>query len=85
MFLKKIDGPRVVALPDGSAMSRGDLPETNTLRWTSQRKKVVAQAVQAGLITRKDARRAYELSDSELDAWCCKFPLRNAIASSFRQ
>ncbi len=78
MFLKKVDGPRVVALPDGSPISRADLPQTNTLRWTAERKKVVAQAVQAGLISRTSARRAYELSDAELDAWCCKFPLQNA-------
>ena len=26
MFLKKIDGPRAVTLPDGTIMTRADLP-----------------------------------------------------------
>jgi Protein of unknown function (DUF1153) len=80
MFLKKVDGPRVVVLPDGRSVSRADLPEANTPRWVPQRKRIVAEAVQAGLITRNDAKRTYALSDLELDAWCCKFPLQNARA-----
>lgn len=82
MFIKKIDGPRVVILPDGSPVSRADLPETNTLRWTAHRKRVVAQAVQAGLISRRDACRAYALSDVELDSWCCRFPIRSAAVAA---
>lgn len=78
MFLKKVEGPRVVTLPDGRPMSRADLPDSNTLRWIPQRKRAVAEAVQAGLISRRDAKRTYELSDFELDSWCCKFPLQNA-------
>ena len=76
MFLKKIDGPRVVILPDGSPLSRADLPAARTSRWIAQRKRVVAIAVQAGLVTRQDAMRTYELSDFELDSWCRKFPLQ---------
>lgn len=78
MFLKKINGPRVVNLPDGRTMSRADLPGAATSRWVPRRKRVVAEAVQSGLISRSDAMQAYALSDAELDAWCCKYPLQNA-------
>ncbi len=83
MFLKKINGPRVVVLPDGRTMSRADLPEADTPRWVSRRKQAVAEAVQSGLISRSEAKQAYDLSDFELDAWCCKFPLHNARGYSF--
>jgi hypothetical protein len=75
MFLKKVVGPRVVILPDGRAMSRADLPEGNNLRWTPQRKRLVAEAVQAGLITCEQAMCDYELSAFELDAWCKRYCL----------
>ena len=32
MFLKKVDGPRTVTLPDGSTLSRADLPPADTHR-----------------------------------------------------
>lgn len=79
MFLRKIDGPRVVVLPDGRPISRADLPDVKTERWVAKRKRVVAEAVQSGLISRSEAQRTYELSDFELDAWCRKYPVRNAI------
>ena len=78
MFLKKMNGPRVVILPDGRTMSRADLPAADTPRWISRRKRAVAEAVQAGLISRGDAKRIYALSNFELDAWCCKYPLQDA-------
>ena len=83
MFLKKVDGPRVVTLPDGRSLTRADLPESNGLRWVPQRKRTVAEAVQAGLISRRDAKRTYELTDFELDSWCCKYPLDFANGDSF--
>jgi hypothetical protein len=85
MFLKKISGPRVVALPDGRKMSRADLPEMDSLRWVASRKRAVAEAVQAGLISRIDAQRTYALSDAELDAWCYQFPLQNANCGAIRE
>lgn len=78
MFLRKVEGPRVVALPGGRHITLADLPPPNTLRWVAQRKRAVAEAVQAGLISRGRARDIYALSDDELDAWCALFPLQNA-------
>lgn len=75
MFLRKSAGPRVVTLPDGRPLSRADLPDPNTSRWVAARKRSVAEAVQTGLISRQDAKRNYALSDFELDAWCCKYPI----------
>jgi len=52
MYLKKVDGPRTVTLPDGSVMTRADLPPKSTLRWVASRKAAVVRAVAAGLISR---------------------------------
>jgi hypothetical protein len=75
VFLRKVDGPRVVILPDGRSMSRADLPQGNNLRWTPQRKRLVAEAVQAGLLARDHAMRTYELSEQELETWCRQYSL----------
>ncbi|MBU2993226.1 DUF1153 domain-containing protein [Octadecabacter sp. 1_MG-2023] len=69
MFLKKIDGPRSVKLPDGSVMTRADLPSPTTRRWVASRKALVVQAVACGLLTRADASETYGLSDDELTEW----------------
>ena len=69
MYLKKVNGPRAVTLPDGSVMTRADLPDPDTRRWVASRKAAVVRAVSAGLITRKDALAAYGLSEEELQAW----------------
>ncbi|PWE29200.1 CtrA inhibitor SciP [Pararhodobacter marinus] len=69
MFLKKIDGPRAVTLPDGSVISRADLPPAGTCRWVASRKAIVVKAVLHGLISREDALDRYGLSDEEFDAW----------------
>ncbi|MEL7025810.1 MAG: DUF1153 domain-containing protein [Pseudomonadota bacterium] len=69
MFLKKIDGPRAVTLPDGTMMTRADLPDPKTRRWVASRKSAVVRAVSAGLITREDALEIYGLSGEELDSW----------------
>jgi hypothetical protein len=61
MYLKKIDGPRAVKLPDGSMMTRADLPPQKTRRWVASRKAVVVKAVEAGLITMKEAMERYAL------------------------
>lgn len=69
MYLRKIDGPRSVRLPDGTVMTRADLPPPNTLRWVASRKAAVVRAVTAGLITRGHALKLYALSEEEFDAW----------------
>ena len=51
MYLKRVDGPRQVTLPDGSILTRADLPPADTRRWVASRKAVVVKAVVYGLIT----------------------------------
>ena len=69
MYLKKVDGPRHVTLPDGSILSRADLPPPQTRRWVSSRKAVVVKAVIHGLITQAEAMERYALSDEEFVLW----------------
>jgi hypothetical protein len=69
MFLKKVEGPRTITLPDGSTMSRADLPPPNTRRWVASRKAAVVRGVIYGLMTRGDALKTYALSDEEFDGW----------------
>lgn len=69
MFLKKIDGPRAVTLPDGAVMTRADLPPPETRRWVASRKANVVKAVTYGLITLKEALERYNLSDEEFELW----------------
>jgi hypothetical protein len=74
MFLKKVDGPRAVTLPDGSVMTRADLPDKNTRRWVASRKAAVVRAVTHGLITKDEAMESYNLSEEEFAEW------ENAVA-----
>ncbi len=74
MFLKKVDGPRQVTLPDGSHLSRADLPPDDTRRWVASRKAVVVKAVLYGLIPESEALERYALSAEEFALW------RDAIA-----
>ena len=69
MYLKKVDGPRTVTLPDGTVMTRADLPSPSTRRWVASRKAAVVRAVEAGLITREEALKTYALSEEEYDTW----------------
>lgn len=69
MYLKKIDGPRAVTLPDGTVLSRADLPPASTRRWVASRKAVVVRAVEHGLIPRDDALERYDLTEEEFDSW----------------
>ncbi len=70
MFLKKIDGPRAVTLPDGTILTRADLPPAETRRWVASRKIRVVQAVVSGLIPMKEALERYGLSEEEFGLWC---------------
>ena len=69
MYLHKIEGPRVVTLPNGETLSRADLPPADTRRWVARRKWLVAVAVQYGLLPAAEARQRYGLSFEELNAW----------------
>ena len=69
MFIRKVDGPRAVTLPDGTIMTRADLPPAETRRWVASRKAAVVRAVRHGLITLDEAKARYGLSDEEFDSW----------------
>ena len=69
MFLKRVDGPRQVTLPDGSILSRADIPAGDTRRWVASRKAVVVKAVVYGLISEKEALERYALSEEEFALW----------------
>lgn len=69
MYLKKVDGPRQVTLPDGSLLSRADLPVPETRRWVASRKAIVVRAVIYGLMTESEALQRYSLSDEEFGLW----------------
>jgi len=74
MYIRRIPGPASVTLPDGTQMTRADLPGPDTCRWVASRKAAVVRAVDAGLITAEEAIALYGLSREELDAW------RSAVA-----
>jgi len=69
MYVRKVDGPRVVTLPDGSTLSLADLPSPQTRRWVARRKALVARAVEHGLLGWDEAQRRYNLSEQELSSW----------------
>lgn len=69
MYLKRVDGPRQVTLPDGSVLTRADLPAADTSRWVASRKAIVVKAVIYGLIPQKEALERYALSEEEFALW----------------
>ncbi len=69
MYLKRVDGPRQVTLPDGSVLTRADLPPGDTSRWVASRKAVVVRAVLHGLIAEAEALERYALSAEEFALW----------------
>lgn len=69
MYLKKVDGPRQVTLPNGAVLSRADLPPVETRRWVASRKAIVVKAVIHGLITESEALSRYSLSEEEFASW----------------
>jgi hypothetical protein len=69
MYLKRVDGPRQVMLPDGSVLTRADLPPADTRRWVASRKAVVVKAVVYGLIPQSEALERYGLSEEEFALW----------------
>ena len=69
MYLRKVDGPRAITLPDGSVMTRADLPPPETRRWVASRKAAVVRAVECGLLSRSSALETYALTDEEFASW----------------
>jgi hypothetical protein len=69
MYLKKVDGPRAVTLPDGTVMTAADLPPPETRRWVVSRKLAVVRGVAYGLISEGDALKRYGLSEEEFQQW----------------
>lgn len=73
MYLRKVEGPRVVRLDDGSYLTQADLPARDVKRWNAGRKAIVARAVLGGLITRADAEERWGISGGELASWLAAF------------
>lgn len=69
MYIKRVEGPRAVTLPDGSVISLADLPPKDTRRWVASRKATVIRAVTAGLLSKHAAMERYDLSEEEFDQW----------------
>ena len=69
MFLKKVEGPRAITLPDGEVMTRADLPPAQTRRWVASRKAAVVRGVVYGLITQEEAQKRYSISADEFREW----------------
>jgi len=69
MFLKKVDGPRAVTLPDGTVFSKADLPPQETRRWVASRKLAVVRGVIYGLMTQDEALERYAISNDEFMEW----------------
>lgn len=69
MYLKKIDGPRAVTLPNGRSMTRADLPPAETCRWVASRKAAIVRGVAVGLISKEEALARWRLSEAEFDEW----------------
>lgn len=69
MYLKKVEGPRAVTLPDGQVMTRADLPPKDTQRWVASRKLAVVRGVAYGLISQAEAESFYGISEEEFQEW----------------
>ncbi len=69
MYLKKVERPGAVTLPDGSSFSLADLPDRNTRRWVASRKAAVVRGVLYGLITEADAEERYGVGRAEFVEW----------------
>mgnify|MGYP005986054277 CR=1 FL=1 len=69
MYIRKETGPVYVTLPDGTRLSRSDLPPKDTSRWVARRKAKVVAAVVSGLISEEEACETYALTTDELKEW----------------
>jgi len=91
MYIRRERGPVFVTLPDGSRLTRSDLPARNTRRWVARRKALVVMAVNSGLVTEDEALEMYGLSSEELHSWRSAMEthgtraLRATAAQKYRQ
>jgi len=69
MYIRRVKGKHQVVLPDGTRMTRADLPSPGTRRWVASRKAAVVRAVEFGLIEADEALKTYALSEEELREW----------------
>ncbi|MGR3722282.1 DUF1153 domain-containing protein [Abyssibius alkaniclasticus] len=69
MFIRREIGPAAVRLPDGTILTRSDLPARDTTRWVAHRKAIVVQAVESALLTLEQACEMYDLSEEEFALW----------------
>ncbi len=69
MYLRKVEGPRAVTLPDGTVMTRADLPPADTRRWVASRKAAVVRAVARRLTAPATALETHGPSHEELSEW----------------
>ncbi|EEE36768.1 hypothetical protein RKLH11_602 [Rhodobacteraceae bacterium KLH11] len=58
-----------MTLPDGSVLTRADLPPADTRRWVASRKVIVVRGVLYGLISLSEAKKRYGISDEEFNLW----------------
>jgi hypothetical protein len=55
--------------PDGTRLTRADLPPPDTRRWVPRRKAEVVAAVRDGLLELSDALGLYDISLTEFKSW----------------
>lgn len=80
MYIRRIKGPVVVTLPDGTQFSRSQLPPANTRRWVASRKAAVVKAVRHGLVSEAEACETWGLSEEELGSWLAHVERHGEIA-----
>jgi hypothetical protein len=61
---------KYVVGPEGTQITRKDLPKPSTRRWVVRRKAEVVLAVRGGLLTQEEACQMYDLSNEEFALWC---------------
>ena len=60
---------KLVRAPNGTLISRAELPSRDTVRWVMSRKAIVVAAVQQGLLSLQEACERYRLSEEEFLSW----------------
>lgn len=80
MYIKKVQGPRAVTLPDGTILSRADLPPADTRRWVASRKAIIVKAVAHGLVPLSEVLDRYGLSEEEFGLWQAAIELHGEVA-----
>lgn len=69
MYIKRSSGPFQVTLPNGTILTRSDLPPPETRRWVASRKALVVNAVVYELLSLEDALLRYDISEEEFTLW----------------